>query len=108
MLGLAARLPDPLVGVRPSGDRRLHLVADQLPVGRVARAAQRLLVQVDRVEQGAPDVVLALVEGAVADPHRARPAVAAQMVERALGQVALAADPVHDLQVGVLRGRRRG
>ena len=55
----------------PGGDRRLDLVADQLPVGRRAGAAQRLFVQVDRVEQGAPDVVLALVVGAVADPHRA-------------------------------------
>ncbi len=101
MLGLAARLPDPLVGMGPGGDRRFDLVADQLPVGRRAGSTQRLLVQVDRVEQGAPDVVLALVVGAVADPHRARPAVAAEVVERALGQVLLAADPVHDLQVGV-------
>ena len=70
--------------------------------------SQRLFVQVDRVEQGAPDVVLALVEGAVADPHRAGAAVAAEVVERALGQLLLAADPVHDLQVRVVAGRRRG
>ena len=88
MLGLAARLPDPLVGMRPGVDRRLDLLADQLAVGRGAGSAQRLLVQVDRVQQRTPDVVLALVEGAVADPHRLRAAVAAQVVERALGQLA--------------------
>ena len=102
MLGLAARLPDPLVGVWPGGDRRFHLVADQLAVGGRARAAQRFFVQVDRVEQRAPDVVLALVVGAVADPHRLRAAVAVEVVERLLGQLLLAADPVHDLQVGVV------
>ena len=102
MLGLAARLPDPLVGMRPGVDRRFDLVADQFPVGRRACAAQRFFVQVDRVEQRAPDVVLALVVGAVADPHRLGPAVAAEVVERLLGQLLLAADPVHDLQVGVV------
>ena len=59
-------------------------------------------MQVDRVEQGAPDVVLALVEGAVADPHRLRADVAAEVVEGPLGQLLLAADPVHDLQVRFL------
>ena len=32
VLGLSARLPDPLVGMRPGVDRRFHLVADQFPV----------------------------------------------------------------------------
>ena len=102
MLRLAARLPDPLVGMRPGGDRRLDLVADQLAVGGRPRPSQRFLVQVDRVQQRPPDVVLALVEGAVADPHRPRVAVAAEVVEGPLCQLLLAADPVHDLQVGVL------
>src|SRR5689334_18133327 len=102
VLGFAARLPDSLVGVWPGRDRRFDLVADQLAIGRRAAAAQRLLVQVDRIEQGAPDVVLTLAVGAVADPHRAGAAVAAEVVERALGQLPLAADPVHDLQAGVV------
>ena len=102
MLGLAARLPDPLVGVRPGGDRGLHLFSDQFAIGRRAAAAQRFFVQVDRVEQRPPDVVLALVEGAVAGPHRTSAAVAAEVVEGPLGQLLLAADPVHDLQVRVL------
>ena len=102
MAGLAAGLPDPLVRIGPGRDRRLDLFADQLPVGFGAGPPQRFLVQVDRVEQRAPDVVLVLVVGAVADPHRSRPAVAPEVVEGALGQVLLAADPVHDLQVRVL------
>ncbi len=59
-------------------------------------------VQVDRIDDRPVDVVLALVVGAVADPHRPRVVVAAQVVERLLGQVALAADAVHDLQRAVL------
>jgi len=59
-------------------------------------------VHVDRVEKGAPDVVLMLVEGTVPDPHRPGAFVTGEVVEGALGQVVLAADPVHDLQVFVL------
>ena len=59
----------------------------------------RLRVQVDRVEQRPPHVVLVLVERAVADPHRLRVLVAGQVRQDRLGQVALAAEPVHHLQV---------
>ena len=72
VLGLAARLPDPLVGV--AARRRSPLRPGSGSAARsagVPRPAQRFFVQVDRVEQRAPDVVLALVVGAVADPHRA-------------------------------------
>ena len=72
VLRLAARLPDPLVGLVPGGDRRFDLVGEhRLAVGSGMPVRARLFVQVDRVEQRAPDVVLALVVGAVADPHRA-------------------------------------
>ena len=74
-------------------------ISSQMSVGTLP---SRLRVQVDRVDDRAPDVVLALVEGAVADPHRARALIAGEVVEGALGQVLLAADPVHDLQLGVL------
>ena len=57
------------------------------------------LVRADRVEQHPPHVVLVLVERAVADAHRPRVAVAGEVVERVLGEVGLAADAVHDLQV---------
>jgi hypothetical protein len=62
-------------------------------------------VQVERVEQDAPHVVLALVKGAVADPDRAGAVIAGQMIEYLLGELSLAADPVHDLQVGLGLGQ---
>ena len=58
----------------------------------------------DRVEQHAPHVVLLLVPGTVAGPHRAGALVAGEVVERLLGELVLAADPVHDLEgVGAYR-----
>ena len=54
---------------------------------------------VDGVEEHPPDVVLVLVPGAVAHPDRPGIPVAGQMVEGALGEVPLAADAVHDLQL---------
>ena len=52
----------------------------------------------DRVEDHPPDVVLALVVGAVADPHWPGAPVAGEVVEGRLLELALAVDPVHDLQ----------
>jgi hypothetical protein len=43
--------------------------------------------------------MLPLLEGAVADADRPRPLVAGQVGQRPLGQVTLAADPVHHLQL---------
>ncbi len=56
----------------------------------------------DRVEDGAVDVVLPLVERAVADPDRTRPCIAGEFVERRFRQIAATVDPVHDLQRAVL------
>ncbi len=61
-------------------------------------------VEEDRVEDGAVDVVLPLVEGAVSDPDGTRSRVAREVVERRLGQVPATVDPVHDLQRAVLVG----
>ena len=70
MLRVAARLPDALVGLAPDGGRALRLRLDDRPQPpRQALAATG--VEQDRVERRAEDVVLALVERAVADPHRA-------------------------------------
>ena len=104
MLGRAAHLPQPLVGFAPVRDRGLDLAREHRPAALVEPVAGPG-VQVDRVEQHPPDVVLALVPGAVADADRAGALVAGQVVESLLGQLALAADPVHDLQVGVLLGQ---
>ena len=57
-------------------------------------------MQVDGVKDRAPDVVLLLAVGGVADPHRLGALVAGQVVERRLAELALAADAVHDLEVG--------
>ena len=101
MLRLAAGLPDALVGLAPDGGRALGLRLDDRPeTPRQALAVPG--VEQDRVERGAEDVVLALVEGAVADPHGLGAGVAREVVPRGLGQVAPAVDPVHDLQGAVL------
>ena len=71
MLRLAARFPDPLVGVLPDLRRAFGLRLDDRP----EPARQTLAppgVEEDRVEDRAEHVVLALVEGAVADPDRSR------------------------------------
>ena len=101
VLRRAACLPDALVGLPPDGGRALGLRLDERPepAGEALAAPG---VEEDRVEGGAEDVVLALIERAVADPDRAGAGVAAQVVERRLGQVAPAVDPVHDLQGAVV------
>ena len=97
VLGLAAGLPDALVGFAPhlggAPGLRLH---DRPQPPRQALAASR--VQQDGVQDGAEHVVLALVERAVADPHRSGARVAGQVIAGGLRQVAPAVDPVHDLQ----------
>ena len=101
VLRLAAGLPDPLVGLPPDLRRALGLRLDDRP--QPPRQTLRVTrVEQDRVEHRAEDVVLALVEGAVADPHRSRARIAGEVVAGRLGQVAAAVDPVHDLQRPVL------
>jgi hypothetical protein len=56
----------------------------------------------DRVEHRAEDVVLALVERSVSDPHRTRAGVARQVVESRLGEIPSTVDAVHDLERAVL------
>ena len=96
----AARLPDALVGLAPDADRALGLGLDDRPQPpREPLAAAG--VQQDAVQHRAVDVVLALVEGAVADPHRLRAGVAGEVVAGGLGEVAPPVDPVHDLHRAV-------
>ena len=75
VLGLAADLPDAAVGLAPVIDRLFDLARQDRPHAVVQRVA-RTRVQVDGVEQRAPDVVLVLLVGGVADPHRTRALVA--------------------------------
>ena len=82
---LAAQLPDPI------GE-----ALDNLPeLGRDKAA----LTLVDRhaVDDGPEYVRLTLARGTIADPYRARPIEAGQVLEVLLGQVRVAIDPVDDL-----------
>ena len=107
MLGLAAGLPDALIGALPDARGALGLRLDDRPQPpRQPLAAPRM--EQDRVQHRAEDVVLALVEGAVADPNRTGSGVAGELVPRGLGEVAAAVDPVHDLQRPVLVGLEVG
>ena len=102
MLRLAARFPDALVRLAPHGGGALSLGLDERPQPpRQTLAAPR--VQQHRVQRRAEHIVLALVEGAVADPDRPGAGVAGELLAQRLGQIPAAVDPVHDLQ----RRRRR-
>jgi hypothetical protein len=59
-------------------------------------------VQQDRVECRAVDVVLPLVEGAVADADRLRAAVAGEIFADRFSQIAATVDSIHDLQPAVV------
>jgi len=67
-------------------------------------AVAGLGVEVEGIEDRAPDVVLVLVVGTVADADRRGTLVAVEVVQDLLFELLLAGDPVHDLQVvGSLR-----
>ena len=77
------------------------------PTGSKSRSDRRCTA----LEQLAVDVELTLAPRAVAHAHRRRSSPARQVRQLALGQVALAADAEHDLQVAVVverPGGRRG
>src|SRR5204863_2674336 len=95
VLRLAASLPDPLVGLAPDARRALGLRLNERPQPpRQALASPR--VEQDRVEHGAEDVVLPLIEGAVADPHRPGARVTGEVVARRLCSIAPPVDAVPD------------
>ena len=101
MLGLPPHLPDAAVGIAPVGNRVLHLLDHDRP-DALGQVVARLGVQVDRVQDRAPDVVLVLVVGAVAHPDRPRALVTRQVGELLLLQLGLAVDAVHDLELALL------
>ena len=83
VLRIAPHLPDAAVGFAPPLERSFHLALDDRPQP-IGQLVARARVQVDRVEHRAPHVVLVLVVGAVADPHRARVVIARQVLEHLL------------------------
>ncbi len=101
VLRRAPRLPDALVRFPPHADGALGLRMDDRPEPSGQTVAPTR-VQENRVERGPEDVVLPLVEGAVADAHRTGACISGEVVERRLRQVAPPVDPVHDLQPAVV------
>src|SRR4029079_11467747 len=75
VLQLAPDLPDAGVGLTPVLEGLPDLALEDRP-DPVVEVVSGLRVQVDRVEQGTPHVVLALAVRRVADAHRARVRVA--------------------------------
>ena len=98
VLRIAADLPDALIGVAGVLDGGVDQRRQPLPDGTddLGRALSEM--HVDRIEQHAPDVVLVLVPGAVADPDRPGRTPPREVVEELLAEVLAAVDAVHDLQ----------
>jgi len=97
VLAAAAGLPDPLVRLVPVLAQPVDDLRHRLPA--LVRQLQAMAVtEDDRVHRLAVDVELELVGGAVPNPHRPRAAPALEVIERLLGQVGTAIDPVHDPQ----------
>src|SRR2546427_8078184 len=98
MLRLAANLPDAAIRRLPVLDGRFDGSLQDRPHD-LWQVVPRLGVEVHGVEDGSPNIVLLLRIRGVADADGMRSLVAAQVVDGAFGQLALAADPIHDLQV---------
>jgi hypothetical protein len=99
VLRLAPNLPDPLVRLTPVLESGLDEPRQALPqrprnLGGIAPE-----LDVYRIQQHSPDVMLALVPRAVARPDAPGSSPSGQVVECLLGELALAADAVHDLQL---------
>ena len=56
-------------------------------------------MQIHGVQQRASRVVLDLTVGVIADPHRAGPFIAREVIEHLLSELALAVDRVHHLEI---------
>ena len=106
VLRRAACLPDALVGLSPHTDRAFRLRLDDRPQPSGRRLLRRVCSRIES-SAGAEDVVLPLVEGAVADAHRTGACIAGEVIQRRLRQVTASVDPVHDLQRAVLVRPRR-
>ncbi len=96
--GRAAHLPDALVRDPPRGGGVSGELANDAPRPVVDGGVAEPQVPVDEMREPAPDVVLALVDRAIADAHGPRAFVAVEMVEGGLGQLPLPTDAIHHLQ----------
>ena len=94
----AAHFPDALIREHPTRGDDVDDPAQQVPE-RIGDLATRAVIQPRRVEQVPVGIELELLGGRVADAHRLRSAIPVQPVEVPFGDVALASDPVHDLEI---------
>jgi len=94
------RTPSCLPGIEERSNRVIEERSNRVPGPFSYLDAASLGLGPGGVEAHTLHVELTLVAGGVAGPYRLRAAPAAQVVQQMLGQVPLAADPVHDLQVG--------
>ena len=100
-----AHFPQPVVRVAPVLFQKIQQRALQRP-GVPAGGQARGEAEMQRVDDLAIHVELALVDGGVADPDRGRALVAGQPGGLPLGQAALTGHAVHDLHVGRITGHR--
>src|SRR5450755_4929635 len=73
VLGVAADFPDTLVGLMPVLQGGVHEPGEPFPHRHDDLGSSAVELDVHGVEDHAPDVVLLLIPGPVADPDRARP-----------------------------------
>ena len=108
---------DEVSGLRRGSPRSPGRAAPALAAASATSIRNRAVTRVEladlfgqrpgRVEQLAVHVELDLIPGVVADAHRAAAAMAGEVGEVVLGDVAFAADSVEDLEVLALRAARR-
>jgi hypothetical protein len=95
MLGLAPDLPDALIWLTAMGERVLDQPGQTLPHRVDDLRGCLLQVLVDTVQEHAPDIVLVLVPGAIADSDRTRSVVTREMAEGPFSEITLTTDAVH-------------
>jgi hypothetical protein len=98
VLAAATGLPDPFVRLVPVLAQPVDDLRHRHPALVRQLHALDAVTEDDRVHRLAVDVELELAGGAVPDPHRPGAAPALEVIERLLGQVRAAIDPVHDPQ----------
>src|SRR2546421_26214 len=95
---VSTHLPDALVVPLPTcccGVSNL----DQEVARDLVEPTELVAQEVCRIEELPVDVELALIPGTVADAHRAAGTPSRQVVERAFAQIALPANPEHNLKI---------
>ena len=98
MLLRPANFPDPLIGQRPDPRQMPEKGAADRDAALHGRQTVQLGV-VQGVEDFAIDIELRLLDGGIADAHRARALVTRQPGDLPFRQPPLAAEPIHDLQL---------